>query len=150
MLAGAPCEPLALHLFLAPCFVSTRALRPYTRAATKRSPRHVPATRSRDTRPGIPARSQGRHTASGTPYDPAALTAAHRSLPFGTLVRVTRLDTGRSVTVVINDRGPFGNARRVIDLSHSAAAQLGMLGAGVVPVQIEVVAVGHDHYRRHL
>src|SRR4051794_27698760 len=72
----------------------------------------------------------GRHTASGIPYNPSRSTAAHRTLPFGTRVRVIRTDTGSSTEVVVNDRGPFGNARRIIDLSHAAAEALHMLDAG--------------------
>ena len=81
----------------------------------------------------------GRSTASGEPYDPQALTAAHRTLPFGTRVRVTRLDHDRSVEVRINDRGPFGRRSRIIDLSRAAAEQLEMLRAGVVRVRLEVL-----------
>lgn len=82
----------------------------------------------------------GRPTASGEPYDPAELTAAHRTLPFGTVVEVSR-DDGRSVVVRINDRGPFGKKKRIIDLSRRAAEALGMVRAGVVPVTVRVV--GH-------
>jgi rare lipoprotein A len=85
----------------------------------------------------------GRHTASGVAYDPALFTAAHRSLPFGTRLHVVRTDTGRAVDVVVNDRGPFGSARRILDLSRAAATELQMLSAGVVPVRIEVVALGN-------
>ncbi|NMC69457.1 MAG: septal ring lytic transglycosylase RlpA family protein, partial [Myxococcales bacterium] len=81
----------------------------------------------------------GNPTASGEPYDPAALTAAHRTLPFGTRVRVTRLDDERSVEVRINDRGPFGRRDRIIDLSRAAAERLGMIRAGVIRVRIEVL-----------
>jgi rare lipoprotein A len=85
----------------------------------------------------------GHATASGEPYRPGALTAAHRTWPFGTIVRVTRLDRdarpmGRPVVVRINDRGPYG-AGRVIDLSGAAARQLRMTGAGVARVRLEVV-----------
>jgi rare lipoprotein A len=80
----------------------------------------------------------GRPTASGEPYDPAALTAAHRTLPFGTLVEVTR-DDGRSVVVRINDRGPFGKKKRIIDLSRRAAEALGIVRAGVAEVTVRVV-----------
>lgn len=80
----------------------------------------------------------GHRTASGEPYDPNALTAAHRTLPFGTLVDVTRTD-GRSVRVRVNDRGPFGPKGRVIDLSRSAAAAIGMIRDGVVEVTLRVV-----------
>ena len=80
----------------------------------------------------------GRKTASGETYNQNALTAAHRTLPFGTRVRVTRLDTGNSVVVRINDRGPF-KAGRVIDLSERAAEEIGMTGVGVTPVKLEVL-----------
>ncbi len=80
-------------------------------------------------------RFHGRLTANGERYDRQAYTAAHRHLPFGTRVVVTRLDDGRTVTVRINDRGPFVRGR-VIDLSHAAAAKLGMLRLGVVEVRV--------------
>ena len=81
----------------------------------------------------------GNRTASGERYDARLLTAAHRTLRFGTLVRVTRLPNGPSVTVTVNDRGPFGNSRRIIDLSRAAAERLQMLRAGVVDVSVEVL-----------
>ncbi|MFZ5479566.1 MAG: septal ring lytic transglycosylase RlpA family protein [Myxococcota bacterium] len=80
----------------------------------------------------------GRPTASGERFRPARLTAAHRTLPFGTVVKVTRTDTGRSVRVVINDRGPYGKGR-VIDLARAAARRLDMIDAGVVSVELRVV-----------
>jgi rare lipoprotein A len=76
--------------------------------------------------------------AGGGRFNPNALTAAHRSLPFGTRVRVTDPKTGRSVIVTINDRGPFGK-HRVIDVSLGAARALGMIGRGVIYVQAEVL-----------
>jgi rare lipoprotein A len=85
----------------------------------------------------------GQRTASGERYDPDALTAAHRSLPFGTRVRVTRLSNGQSVVVRINDRGPFVQGR-VIDVSHAAARRLDMLREGVVSVTVEVVSTGRE------
>ena len=81
---------------------------------------------------------QGSRTASGERFDKRDLTAAHRTLPFGTRVRVTNLATGRSVTVRVNDRGPFV-AGRVIDVSHAAAEELGMVGRGVAKVRLTVV-----------
>jgi rare lipoprotein A len=81
---------------------------------------------------------QGRATASGEPYDENKLTAAHRTLPFGTIVRVTNLANQRSVVVKINDRGPFGKKDRIIDLSLAAAKALGMVKAGVAAVVLEV------------
>lgn len=80
----------------------------------------------------------GNPTASGAPYDPRKLTAAHRNLPFGTIVDVVR-DDGRWVRVTINDRGPY-HGGRVIDLSRHAAEQLGLLKRGVAPVRLYVVS----------
>ena len=77
-------------------------------------------------------------TASGQRFNPEEMTAAHRSLPFGTQVRVTNTHNGRSVVVRINDRGPYVRGR-VIDLSAAAARILGMIGSGVAPVHIEVL-----------
>lgn len=81
---------------------------------------------------------QGQMTASGQPYNKRAMTAAHRTLPFGTRVRVTRRDTGKSIVVTINDRGPFGPGR-IIDLSEKAAELLRMKSAGVVRVNLQVL-----------
>lgn len=83
---------------------------------------------------------EGNATASGPAYDPDLFTAAHRSLPFGSRVRVTRTDLEQAtVCVTVNDRGPFGSRRRIIDLSRRAAEQLQMIGAGVVPVRVDVL-----------
>ena len=84
------------------------------------------------------AEFRGRPTASGEPFRPGRRTAAHRTLPFGTVVKVRRTDERRSVRVVINDRGPFVEGR-VIDLSRRAARRLGMIDEGVVPVELRVV-----------
>ncbi len=81
-------------------------------------------------------RHHGKRTASGERFDKNALTAAHRTLPFGSRVRVTNLRNRRSVVVRINDRGPHGRGR-LIDLSHRAARELGMLDTGVAPVRVE-------------
>ena len=80
----------------------------------------------------------GRPTASGEIYDPTALTAAHQRLPFGTTVRVTRLDTDASVIVRINDRGPFKRGR-IIDLSRAAARRIDMIRDGIAPVHLQIV-----------
>lgn len=82
----------------------------------------------------------GHRTASGERFDPRKMTAAHRTLPLGTWVEVTRVDTGQRVRVRINDRGPFGHERRVIDLSRAAADVLDMRKAGVARVEIRVVS----------
>jgi rare lipoprotein A len=79
---------------------------------------------------------QGRRTASGARYDMHALTCAHPSAPFGTRLRVTELETGRSVVVTVNDRGPFAPGR-VVDLSLAAARKLGMVRRGVVRVRVD-------------
>ncbi len=81
---------------------------------------------------------QGQRVASGGRFNPNAMTAAHRTLPFGTRVRVTNRSNGRSAVVTINDRGPFV-AGRVIDLSRAAAGAIGMIGAGVARVSLEVI-----------
>ncbi len=83
-------------------------------------------------------RFHGRLTASGTPFNQNGMTAAHRSLPFGTRVRVTHLGNGRSVEVRINDRGPFVGGR-IIDLSHGAAGVIGMHSQGVARVKVTVL-----------
>ncbi len=80
---------------------------------------------------------RGRKTASGQRYDPRLLTGAHRTLPFGTAVRVTRLEDGRSVVVRVNDRGPFRRSR-IIDLSRAAAERLDMIRAGTARVRLEL------------
>ncbi len=92
-------------------------------------------------------RFHGRKTASGERFDQNAMTAAHKTLPFGTLVRVTRLDAKRSVTVRINDRGPYGKGR-IIDLSRAAASKLGSLKRGVVRVRLTVIRWGNGRYKR--
>jgi rare lipoprotein A len=84
-------------------------------------------------------RFHGRKTANGERFDQNAMTAAHRTLPFGSKVRVWNKKNGRSVVVRINDRGPFGKRRRIIDVSRGAARKLDMIEAGVVPVRLEVL-----------
>lgn len=78
----------------------------------------------------------GNRTASGERFNQNDLTAAHRTLPFGSLVRVTNLNNNRSVVVRINDRGPFARGR-IIDVSRKAAEALDMIRAGVVPVRVQ-------------
>lgn len=79
----------------------------------------------------------GRQTSSGEVFDQGELTAAHKTLPFGTVVTVTNLDNGRSVRVRINDRGPFV-AGRIIDLSRAAAESIGMIESGTARVRIAI------------
>lgn len=80
----------------------------------------------------------GRRTASGQRFNPAAMTAAHNTLPFGTKVKVTNTKNNRSVVVVINDRGP-STPGRIIDVSAAAAKKLGFIRAGIAEVKVEVV-----------
>lgn len=136
---------------------STRSYRSNDRASAKRSGRRSASKRSNSSRKRTRSASlgstgagrsagsglasyywQGQRTASGARFNPSAMTAAHRSLPFGTKVRVTNKRNGRSVVVTINDRGPFIRGR-VIDLSRGAAQVIGMTGAGVAPVSLEVL-----------
>jgi rare lipoprotein A len=86
-------------------------------------------------------RHQGHATASGEIFDMNKLTAAHRTMPFGTRLRVTNVDNGRSVVVRVNDRGPWVNDR-VLDVSLAAAKTLGMTGDGVT--KVEIVVLGPD------
>ena len=81
----------------------------------------------------------GNPTASGEPFDPKVLTAAHRTLPFGSRVRVTNAANGASVVVRINDRGPFAK-RRIIDVSRAAARRLGMIEQGIATVHLELLS----------
>ena len=81
----------------------------------------------------------GKKTSNGERFDPQAMTAANRKLPFGTWVEVRRVDTGSSVRVRINDRGPWGDSRKVIDLSYRAAQLLGFVERGAVKVEVRVV-----------
>lgn len=82
--------------------------------------------------------TEGTQTASGEKFDTHELTAAHPSLPFGTRLRVTNVATGQSVTVRVNDRGPYVRGR-VVDVSHSAAEALGIVDQGVAKVKLDVV-----------
>lgn len=84
---------------------------------------------------------QGNRTANGERYDMNGISAAHKTLPFGTVVRVTNLNNGRSIDVRINDRGPFIK-NRVIDLSKGAAQKIDMITDGVVPVRLQILTYG--------
>ncbi|OIP81039.1 hypothetical protein AUK45_02290 [Candidatus Peregrinibacteria bacterium CG2_30_44_17] len=77
-------------------------------------------------------------TASGEPFDETEMTAAHKTLPFGTYVRVTNLANNQTVEVKINDRGPYGEGR-IIDLSKSAFKEIGALSTGVLNVEVEII-----------
>ncbi len=84
------------------------------------------------------AQHHGKKTASGERFNQNALTAAHRTLPFGSKVKVTNTRNNKSVTVRINDRGPYSKGR-VIDLSRAAANKIDMINSGVTPVQLQVL-----------
>jgi len=105
-------------------------------------PQASPPTQERFTQSGKASyyarMHHGQRTANGETHDQNALVAAHRSLPFGTRVRVTNQQNGKQVVVRINDRGPFRRGR-IIDVSRAAAAQLDMLDRGVVHVRIETL-----------
>ena len=97
----------------------------------------------------------GNPTASGEPYDPEDYTCANRVLPLGTVVRITRVDHPElSVHVMVNDRGPFGRRRRIVDLSRAAAEKIHLIADGIAEVKLEVLAlgsgpVGSNRLRRH-
>ena len=119
------------------------AANPETAATTATSVANTGTSRdpavSGDAKLGVASFYSGTsRTASGERLNPAELTAAHPSLPFGTRVRVTSLDTGRSVVVRVNDRGPFVRGRS-LDVSYSAAKQLDMTQRGVAKVKMEVL-----------
>jgi rare lipoprotein A len=110
---------------------STKSSRPTTAAA-------APGTRIVGLASWYGQRHQGHATASGEIYDMNKLTAAHRTMPFGTRLRVTNVENGRSVVVRVNDRGPWVKDR-VLDVSQAAAKTLGMVGDGVAKVEIVVL-----------
>jgi rare lipoprotein A len=120
-------------------------------AGCRSQPTPAPAT-AETARPGDPLQGlaswyggrdgfEGKPTASGEIYDSSLLTAAHRELPFGTVLEVTNVANGKSVRVRINDRGPFIRGR-VLDLSRAAAEEIGLIGPGVAEVRATVVAPG--------
>lgn len=89
----------------------------------------------------------GKLTANGETYDMYGLTAAHRTLPLNTIVRVTNLENDKSIILRINDRGPFVKDR-ILDCSYGAAVKLGFMGMGTAKVKIEVIEIGDDEYMK--
>lgn len=132
--------PIVMHVAPASVVTAPLALAPQpVSAPAARSPAFPPLTGGPHALNGIASYYwQDQMTSSGERFDKRALTAAHKTLPLGSKVRVTSAATGRSVVVRINDRGPFKGGR-VIDLSEAAAEQLQMTGAGLAPVKIEVL-----------
>ena len=113
-----------------------------TAVVTTRPPAEPPATGAEEVgyASWYGSQHQGKRTASGEIYDMNQLTAAHRTLPFGTRVLVTNRDTSQSAEVRVNDRGPFVKGR-ILDVSYAAARQLGAVGAGIFPVRLRVIAL---------
>jgi rare lipoprotein A len=126
-----------------PGYDRAASLVPHKRVASAKT--HTPFARPKDAAGTQIASSglasfytEGTRTANGEKFDTHDLTAAHPTLPFGTRLRVTNVTTGRAVTVRVNDRGPYVPGR-VVDVSHSAADALGMVGAGIAKVRLDVV-----------
>jgi len=140
---------VAAAVLMAGCASSPRFTREKTREAKPRE--GSTATKAGKTLEGIASYYaddfNGKKTANGETYDMYKFTAAHRSFPFNTKVKVTNLENKRSVIVRINDRGPF-KLDRIIDLSLAAATQLGMKGTGTARVRLEVVEWGDEEYSR--
>jgi len=129
---------LASLAVLASCSQGPRA-----RGAAEPTPIPAPDVEQRGLASYYGSEFAGLPTASGVRFDPDKLTAAHRTLPLGTVVEVTNETNGKSVRVTINDRGPF-KAKRIIDLSHAAAKAIGSTRDGVVPVVVRVLTVGDN------
>lgn len=126
-------------------YSNTKSYKASKRAARKARNRAVSGSYSGGGSSGMASwyggRFHGRKTANGERYNMNAMTAAHKTLPFGTRVLVTNTRNGRSVQVRINDRGPFVRGR-IIDLSRAAASQIGVTSSGVAPVRVSVLGRG--------
>jgi rare lipoprotein A len=121
-----------LRIAIAACFIASMQIFP-VQSSSARSPQEITGSAS-----WYGGKFHGRKTANGERYNQNALTAAHKTLPFGTKVRVTNESNGKSVVVRINDRGPYVG-KRVIDLSRAAANAVGMVQRGVARVKMEVL-----------
>jgi len=152
---GSPSETAVLigegpaGIMEAPAYVETpHASDPLASAEVEREHETAPPPAAVPAGPGAPAGEgpasfygnefAGSRTASGERFNPQAMTAAHRSLPLGSRVRVTNTRNGRTVVVRINDRGPF-HGNRIIDVSHAAARELGFIQRGTAPVKLELI-----------
>ncbi len=117
--------------------------------STAKPTKSAGTSQARDVQHGLATwYASGTMTASGERYDKRGMTAAHRTLPFGSMVRVTHRRTGRSVKLRINDRGPFGSKKRIIDVSEAAAEKLGIIDEGVAPVTVEVLSRGSGRRKK--
>lgn len=121
-----------LRIAIAACFIASMQIFP-VQTASARNQQEITGSAS-----WYGGKFHGRKTASGERYNQNALTAAHKTLPFGTKVRVTNESNGKSVVVRINDRGPYVG-KRVIDLSRAAANAVGMVQRGVARVKVQVL-----------
>jgi len=121
-----------IRIAIAACFIASMQIFP-VQTASARNQQTISGSAS-----WYGGKFHGRKTANGERYNQNALTAAHKSLPFGTKVRVTNESNGKSVVVRINDRGPYVG-KRVIDLSRAAANAVGMVQRGVARVKVEVL-----------
>ncbi len=135
----------ALALMLSPMSHAQQAAAPAASATAAKPADAAPAAATAAPTEGKLAyygrKFAGRKTASGERFNPQALTMAHKTLPFGTRVKVTNLKTGKSVVVRVNDRGPT-NPDRIGDVSLAAASKLRMLGSGVVDARLDVLDGG--------
>lgn len=136
----------ALHVLAALALLAAATGILFAACGGERRPPPAPPTRpgpERQLQRGLATWYGGKHhggpTASGERFNKNAMTAAHRTLPMNTRVRVTNIKNGRSVEVRINDRGPYGSSKRIIDVSEAAAQKLDMIDAGVVSVTVEVL-----------
>ncbi|MCB2198191.1 septal ring lytic transglycosylase RlpA family protein [bacterium] len=134
----------------APIYTSTRGERPVRRPSTATTPGKPPTTQQDSFRKGQILYGEasfygpgfhGNLTANGETYDQNAMTCAHKTLPFGTMLKVTYLDSRKSVIVRVNDRGPYKKGR-IIDLSVEAARRIGMTEAGTGTVSAEIISLG--------
>jgi rare lipoprotein A len=114
-----------------------------TSSVTAPSRGSAPVSRETGTAAWYGKEYQGKKTASGEIFDMNLFTAAHRTLPLGTVLRVTNLENEKNVTVTINDRGPF-TRNRVLDLSYAAARELGFVAQGTARVQIDILKAGRE------
>lgn len=156
-LAGSTLNPISRdrHMSAKPVSPSGLAVSPFSALSRPRGllrpDRIMPPERGTVVQTGLASwygsRFHGRLTASGERYNQYAMTAAHKTLPFGSRVRVTNLNTGQAIEVRINDRGPYVRGR-IIDLSYAAARRISVRKPGTAPVQIEVLSdASTAHYR---